>query len=81
VPARGVTVQDRGLWLLARLAVHHEYNRVLPKKRQDPIPGLGFLGAADALEVARLEVELAKLRHHAEWGPPAVPVTYMRRAR
>lgn len=71
---------DQGLWLLAKLAVHHEYNRVLPKNRQDPIPGIE-LGAADQLEVARLEVELAKLRHHLEWGPPAVPITYMRRTR
>jgi len=69
---------DRGLWLLARLAVHHEYNRIIPKRFQDPIPGLA-LGAADQLEVARLELELAQLRHRAQWGEPAVATRWNRR--
>lgn len=50
-----------GIWLLARLAVHHHYNRNLRVGRQEPIWGLALNGF-DRLEVARLSLELAKLR-------------------
>lgn len=53
-------MNDIGLWLLARLAVHHEYNRHLPKNRQAPLDGFELNGA-DHMEVMRLQLELAKL--------------------
>lgn len=59
-----------GPWLLARLAVHYHYNRVLRVNQQDPIWG-AELNAADRLEVSRLALELAHARKLAGMGPEA----------
>lgn len=57
-----VNVSENGWWLLARLAVHHEYNRRLRVGKQETLGG-PFLQYADQVEVARLELALAEARN------------------
>jgi hypothetical protein len=57
-----MNVSENGWWLLARLAVHHEYNRGLARFKQETLGG-PFLRYADQVEVARLELALAEARN------------------
>lgn len=54
-------MNENGFWLLARLAVHNEYNRGLARYKQEPLTGLA-LTHADNLEVARLTLALASAK-------------------
>lgn len=47
-----------GVWLLARLAVHHHLRAKLAVRVQEPLPWMG-LRRGDRLEVARLSLALA----------------------
>jgi hypothetical protein len=73
-----VPVSENGWWLLARLAVHHHYNRSLARGRQEPLPSLA-LAHADLLEVARLTLALAEARN--PWATTGNEIVYMRRNR
>ncbi len=69
-------VSENGWWLLARLAIHHDYNRKLRLGRQEPLPGLA-LAHADLLEVAKITLALAVAR--TAYRPTSYEVTHMHR--
>jgi hypothetical protein len=73
-----MNVSENGWWLLARLAVHHHYNRRLRVGFQDPLWGVE-LNAVDRLEVARLALALADARN--PYRVTGNEIVYMRRER
>jgi len=77
-PRPALAVSENGWWLLARLAVHHHYNRSLARLKPEPLPGLG-LTHADKLEIARLTLALAEVKN--PYRLAGNEVVYMRRSR
>ncbi len=69
-------VSENGWWLLARLAIHHEYNRSLARFKAEPLPGLA-LSHADLLETARLTLALAEAK--SRYHPTSYEVTHFKR--